>query len=64
MNKKDKGKKKLKKADLAPENFVTKEEHEAALEQYRNQTNYFQFFFGDHSGKKANQEGKPTQPPY
>lgn len=59
MKSKGKKTKKLKKADLAPENFKSLEEHEAALEQYRNQTNYFQFFFGDNSGKKANQEGKP-----
>lgn len=59
MKSKKKKTKKLTKADLAPENFKSLEEHEAAIEQYRNQTNYFQFFFGDHSGRKANQEGKP-----
>lgn len=59
--------KKTKKADLAPQNFKTREEHEAALEEYRTQNNYnyFQFFFGNPNNIDTNkQQGKPNQPPY
>ena len=60
---KKKERKKLTKADLEPSNFNSQEENEAALEKYRNQNIYFQFFFGDGKIFKNNQEGKPT-PPY
>lgn len=56
MKKKEK---KMTLKDLAPENFKSLEENEEAVEQYRTQTNYFQFFFGDQKVKKVNQEGKP-----
>lgn len=60
-----KKKKKLTKADLAPEKFSSREENEAAIEQYRNQYNYIQLFFGIPNKVKTNkQQGKPGQPPY
>ena len=60
-----KKKKKLTKADLAPENFKSQEENEAAVEQYRNQYNYVQMFFGiPNKVKKNKQQGKPGTPPY
>lgn len=61
MNKKKK-KTKLTRADLAPENFKSLEENEAAIEQYRTQTNYFQFFFGiPNKVKKIRQSGVPPK---
>jgi len=69
MSKKNKKTKKLTKADLAPENFKTKEEHEAAIEEYNTSQpiyNFFQFFIGgpNNAGNTKNkQEGKPGQPP-
>lgn len=68
MSKKNKKTKKLTKADLAPENFKTKEENEAALEEYTTSQpiyNYFQFFIGGPNNVEKNkQQGKPQQPPY
>jgi len=67
MNKKSKKTTKLTKADLAPENFKTQAENEAALEEYRiqNNYNYFQFFFGNPNNIDTNkQQGKPGAPPY
>jgi hypothetical protein len=57
-----KKKKKLTKADLAPENFKSQEENEAAVEQYRTQTNYIQMFFGiPNKTKKIRQSGVPPK---
>lgn len=67
MSKKNKKTKKLTKADLAPENFKTKAEHEAAVEEYYSQPiyNYFQFFIGGPNNiDKNKQQGKPQVPPY
>lgn len=65
MNKKKKKTRKLTKADLAPENFSSQEENEAALEEYNTQYNYFQFFIGIPNKVKQNkQQGKPGPPPY
>lgn len=68
MSKKNKKTKKLTKADLAPENFKTKEENEAALEEYTTSQpiyNYFQFFIGGPNNVEKNkQQGKPQVPPY
>ncbi len=60
-----KKKKKLTKADLEPENFASQEENEAAIEEYKTQNNYIQFFFGiPNKIQKNKQQGKPGVPPY
>jgi len=70
MSKKNKKTKGKTKADLAPENFSTKEEHAAAVEEYNTSQpiyNFIQFFIGgpNHADKTKNkQEGKPGAPPY
>lgn len=67
MKKKSKKKKGKTKEDLAPENFNTREEHEAAVEEYTKSQpiyNYFQFFIGGNTVDKNKQQGKPTVPPY
>lgn len=70
MNKKKQKTKKLTKADLDPENFNTKEEHAAAVEEYNTSQpiyNFFQFFIGgpnNSDNTKNKQVGKPGQPPY
>lgn len=70
MNKKKQKTKKLTRADLAPENFETKEEHAAAIEEYNTSQpiyNFFQFFIGGPNradNTKNKQVGKPGQPPY
>lgn len=62
MKKKSKKEKDKTKADLAPENFNTQEEHAAAVEEYTKSqpiNTYFQFFFGDNNIDKNKQSGKP-----
>ena len=63
MKKKSKKEKRLTKADLAPENFKTREEHESAVEEYTKSQpiyNYFQFFIGGPLNVDKNkQQGKP-----
>lgn len=67
MSRNDKKTKKLTKADLAPENFKTREEHEEAIETYnQSQPIYIvlNFILGAPNKIKNNLSGKPGQPPY
>lgn len=68
MKKNVKKTKRQTKADLEPENFKTKEEHQAAVDEYITSQpiyNYFQFFIGGPNNiDKNKQQGKPTVPPY
>ena len=62
-----KKKKKLTKADLAPENFKSQEENEEAIEQYLKNKPFYtilNFFFGDNAVKKPKSVVKGVIPKY